>query len=85
MLKGSFKAAAFGLMICLPAAAQDFPSRPLRVITPYPAGGPVDALVRVLGEGFRERTGQMFIVEPRPGANTSIAANACKSAEAFTI
>ncbi len=91
MHKGASWAAALFLLAAplhaAGAAAQEFPGRPIRVITPFPAGGPVDALARVLGEGFRERSGQMFIIEPRPGANTSIAANACKSAEAdgYTI
>ena len=69
------------------AAAQEFPSRPIRVIVPFAPGGPVDVLARALGEGFATRTGQTFIVENRPGANTSIGAAACKGADAdgYTI
>jgi tripartite-type tricarboxylate transporter receptor subunit TctC len=63
------------------AAAQDYPSRPVKVIVPFPPGGPVDLLARALGEGFKTRTGQTFVVENRPGGNTIIAANACKNAE----
>ncbi len=72
---------AFAFYAMLPAAAQTYPNRPIKIIVPYPAGGPVDALARALGEGFRERTGQMFIVESKPGANTSIGAQTCKAAE----
>ena len=73
--------------IVSPANAQDFPARPIHVIVPFAPGGPVDVLARALGEGFRERTGQTFIVENKPGANTSIGAAACKNAEAdgYTI
>ncbi len=73
------------LAFCFPwrsdASAQTYPDRPIKLIVPFPAGGPTDALARALGEGFRQRAGQMFVVESRPGANTSIAAQACKAAE----
>jgi tripartite-type tricarboxylate transporter receptor subunit TctC len=69
------------LCIALPASAQDFPSRPVKVIVPFPPGGPVDVLARAIGEGFRERTGQPMVVENRPGANTAIGAAACKNAD----
>ena len=64
------------------ARAQDFPWKPLRLIVPFAAGGPVDVLARALGEGFKERTGQAFIVDNKPGGSTSIGATACKNAEA---
>src|SRR5262245_31210585 len=75
-------AAACAMMGALAAAsAQDFPSKPAHVIVPFPPGGPVDVLARALGEGFRERTGQAFVVDNKPGGNTAIGANACKSAD----
>jgi tripartite-type tricarboxylate transporter receptor subunit TctC len=64
------------------ACAQDFPWKPVRLIVPFAAGGPVDVLARALGEGFKERTGQAFIVDNKPGGSTSIGATACKNAEA---
>jgi len=63
------------------ASAQDFPAKPVRVIVPFPAGGPTDVLARALGEGFRERTGQSFVVDNKPGGATAIGATACKNAE----
>jgi len=60
--------------------SQPYPSRPVRVIIPFPPGGPVDVLARAMGEEFRVRTGQPFIVENRPGGGTAIGATACKSA-----
>jgi tripartite-type tricarboxylate transporter receptor subunit TctC len=69
------------------AVAQDFPSRPVRVIVPLSAGSAFDLLARAMGEAFKARTGQPFVVENRPGGNMAIAANACKAATAdgYTI
>ena len=69
------------LCVAAPAMAQDFPNRTLKVIVPFPPGGPTDILARALGEGFRERTGQSFVIENKPGANTSLAAMACKASD----
>ena len=68
-------------LIVSAAAAQDFPSKPVRVIVPFPPGGPTDVLARALGEGFRERTGQSLVVDNKPGGGTAIGATACKNAE----
>lgn len=59
-----------------PASAQDaFPTRPIRFVNPYPAGGPLDAIVRRLAENVSPRLGQPVIVENKPGANGSLAAH----------
>jgi tripartite-type tricarboxylate transporter receptor subunit TctC len=64
-----------------PASAQsNYPSRPIRVIVPLPAGGAIDVFVRGLGKELEARIGQSVIVENRAGGNTILAANACKSA-----
>lgn len=55
-------------------AAQDFPSRPIRLIVPFPAGGPVDVMARLASEGLMARLGQRVIVENRSGASGNIAA-----------
>jgi tripartite-type tricarboxylate transporter receptor subunit TctC len=69
------------------AFANDFPTRSVRVIVPYPPGGPTDVMARALGEGFRERTGQPFVIENRPGGNTAIGAASCKNSppDGYTI
>lgn len=54
-----------------------FPSKPLRVIVPFPPGGAVDPLVRALANGLTERAGQPMIVENRPGATGAIGMNLC--------
>ena len=58
---------------CGAAHASDaFPARPIRIIVPYPAGGVVDALARVVGEKLSGKYGQPVIVENRPGAGGNI-------------
>ncbi len=57
----------------LPASAQDYPSRTVTVIVPYPAGGPTDQLARVLAPKFSEKLGQNFIIENVSGGATTIA------------
>ncbi|WP_198375541.1 Bug family tripartite tricarboxylate transporter substrate binding protein [Neoroseomonas rubea] len=54
------------------AAAQGFPSRPVRILIPYPPGGGTDALVRPFSERFRLRLGQPVVIENRGGAATNI-------------
>lgn len=55
------------------AAAQSFPSRPVRLVVPYPAGGTFDAVARLLAERMTLSLGQPVIVENKPGANGMIA------------
>ncbi|HKA46054.1 MAG TPA: tripartite tricarboxylate transporter substrate binding protein [Burkholderiales bacterium] len=55
-------------------AAQDYPSRPIRVIDSFPAGGNTDVLARTLGQKLFERWGQPIIVDNRPGAAGNIGA-----------
>ncbi len=56
-----------------PACAQDYPSRVVTIIVPYPAGGPTDQLARQLAPKFSEKLGQNFIVENVSGGATTIA------------
>ena len=55
------------------AQAQQYPSRPLRVVVPYAAGGSTDVLARIVGQRLAETLGQQIVVDNRPGAGTLIA------------
>jgi tripartite-type tricarboxylate transporter receptor subunit TctC len=69
---------------CSAAVADDssasFPNRPIRMIVPFPAGGPSDIVARVIGQKMSEDWGQPVVVENRPGANTIIGAQAAAKA-----
>ena len=56
------------------AAAQAFPSRTIRIVVPFPAGGPTDILSRVIAQKMSEDWGQPVMIENRPGADTAIGA-----------
>jgi tripartite-type tricarboxylate transporter receptor subunit TctC len=65
------------------AAAEDassFPAHPIRLIVPFPAGGPSDVVARVIGQKMSEDWGQAVVIENRPGANTIIGAQAAAKA-----
>ena len=63
-------------LITCAAHAQEWPSRPVRIIVPFPAGGSADLMPRVVAEKLSEKWGQPVIVENRPGAAGNIGADA---------
>jgi len=77
-------------MVCLsalPAAAQEYPARPVRVIVGFPAGGGSDLIARVFAQKLTGAIGQTVVVENRPGASANIAAElAARSApDGYTL
>jgi len=68
----SFVAAALASLAGTTAAAQEYPTRPVRLIVPYPPGGGNDTLARIFGQKIAERWGQQIVVDNRPGAGTTI-------------
>src|SRR3954462_2650036 len=58
------------------AHAQQYPAKPIRYISPYPAGGGNDTLLRILADKVGEQMGQRVIVDNRPGANTIVGTDA---------
>ena len=62
------------------AWAQTYPSRPVRIIAGFAAGGASDISARLIGQWLSERLGQQFIIENRPGAGSNIATEAVVNA-----
>jgi tripartite-type tricarboxylate transporter receptor subunit TctC len=74
-------------MFCFSAAAQTYPAKPIRLIVPYPPGGPTDLVGRTIGQKLTEALGQQVIVENRAGAasvvGTEVAARS--AADGYTL
>jgi tripartite-type tricarboxylate transporter receptor subunit TctC len=75
------------VFLALPAVAQTYPNRTVKMIVPFGAGGPADVYARVLAQHLGEETKQSFIVEDRPGAGSVIGTDAvAKSApDGYTL
>ena len=71
-------AAAVTAFSALPGVghAQVYPARPVHVVVGFAAGGPGDALARIMGQWLQERLGQPFIIENRPGVSSNVATDA---------
>ena len=65
----------------VPAAADNYPSRPIRLVVPFAPGGPADFLARLIGQKVGEDLGQQIVIDNRPGANTIIGAQIVAKAE----
>jgi tripartite-type tricarboxylate transporter receptor subunit TctC len=63
-----------GLLLAVPAVAQEWPSRNIRVVVPYPAGGPADFMGRLAAQKLQEKLGVSVVVENRSGASGTIGA-----------
>jgi tripartite-type tricarboxylate transporter receptor subunit TctC len=59
-------------LLAYPCLAQDYPTRPIRIIVPFGAGGPADVAARLIGNTLQENFGQPIIIENRPGAGALI-------------
>src|SRR5947207_15917650 len=63
------------ILSALPAFAQPYPSKPIHLIVPYPAGGGTDFFARLVGQKMSELIGQPIVVENKPGAATNLGAD----------
>lgn len=82
--------AALAMLVTLlhvPALAQSFPAKPIRLIVPFPAGGATDILARALSQKLGEKIGQTVVIENRPGAGGTIGADAASKsvADGYTL
>ena len=85
----SMLALALAALCACPAVvlSQAYPSKPIRLIVPFPAGGGVDYIGRIVGKGLSERLGQQVLVDNRPGANAIVGLEVLKAAppDGYTI
>ena len=56
----------------VPAVAQDYPSRPVKIIVPFAAGGPADIYARFIAQRLQTELGQSFVVDDKPGGGSVI-------------
>jgi tripartite-type tricarboxylate transporter receptor subunit TctC len=76
-----FAALAATLIATTTALAQQYPSKPVRFVVPYAAGGATDLIARVIGERLSAHLGQPFVIDNRPGAATLLGAQLVAKAE----
>lgn len=69
-----------GMLLALPAAAQDYPSKPIRIITAFGPGTATDIAARAIGQDIAHQTGQTVVIENKPGAEGQIAAQSAAAA-----
>jgi len=75
-MRGFIRMGVFAALMALAAtaSAQNFPSRPVKLIVPIPAGGVTDVMARIVGQRLQELWGQSVVVENRPGGNSGVGA-----------
>src|SRR5690349_2911218 len=84
MKRRSFLAAAIAgaCVVSIPAVqAQTWPSQPIKLVVPYPAGGGTDFFARTIGAKLSEQLGQQVVIENKPGAATIIGAESVARAQ----
>ncbi|MBX9776986.1 MAG: tripartite tricarboxylate transporter substrate binding protein [Xanthobacteraceae bacterium] len=73
-LRVALAGAVIALGLAGPAKSQDYPSQPVKLVVPFPAGGGTDALARWFAKGLEAKFGQPFVVENRAGSGTTLGA-----------
>ena len=78
---------ALAMFAALPAAAQSFPNKPIKLFVGFPPGGGSDTLARLVGGAMSSRLGQQVVVDNKPGANTIVATEYVKGqpADGYTL
>src|SRR3979411_387059 len=82
-----FSAFVFGVALAAPAAAQQYPSRPVRIIVAFTPGTGIDILAREVGQQMAQRLNQPFVVENRAGASGNLGMSLLAKAgpDGFTV
>src|SRR5262249_18743403 len=75
-------AAAGFTLAAASARAQSYPDKPVKMIVPFPPGGPIDTMARLVGQILTSGLGQQIVIENRPGAGATLGSKAVASAEA---
>ena len=73
--------ASIAALVATPAAAQSYPTKPIRMIVPFPPGGPIDTMGRMVANDLSVRLGQQVIVDNRAGAGSTLGTKAAAAAE----
>jgi tripartite-type tricarboxylate transporter receptor subunit TctC len=87
-IKALLPALLGAIALCPPAVfSQAYPNKPIRIIVPFPAGGGVDYIGRIVGKGLTERLGQQVVIDNRPGANAILGLEVLKASppDGYTI
>ena len=74
-------AVAFGIGAAANLQAQTYPDKPIKLVVPFPPGGPIDTMARLVAQGMSSNLGQQVVVENRPGAGSTIGSKAVASAD----
>ena len=81
LVSGIVLGLVFGVGLAGEARAQNYPDKPIKMIVPFPPGGPIDTMARLTGQDLSARLGQQVIVENRPGAGSTIGYQAAAAAD----
>src|SRR5262245_66670506 len=89
MIRSALRLACIGVAILAsaPASAQEFPSKPIRLIVPFPPGGPNDLIARVVGQKLQEILKQQVVIDNRGGAGGALGTDVVAKAppDGYTI
>jgi tripartite-type tricarboxylate transporter receptor subunit TctC len=75
------------MLVAADASAQPYPNKPIRMIVPFPPGGPIDTMARLAGKFITDSVGQQVVIENRPGAGSTIGSKAVAGspADGYTL
>src|SRR6476660_7956336 len=76
-----FVAVTLASVVSTPAQAQTYPDRPIKLVVPFPPGGPVDVTARIVAQPLAPLLGQPVVIENRPGASGMIGGKAVATAD----